>query len=126
MSLSLPFSPESAGDARAALESWLRHHAFSDEVVQDSQLIVSELVANAIRHAAPLENGRVLVRWRRDGEGVLLSVSDGGGGDVPTVVSAQPDAERGRGLAIIDALSPRWWVERSRRIQVTNVYLPVT
>lgn len=123
--MSLPFSPQSAGEVRRALSSWLVHHGSSEAVIEDARLVATELVANAIRHATPLKNGTVLVRWRRDGAGLVLSVSDGGGDRDPAMSVVGPDAERGRGLAIVDALSPRWWAERTRRVHVVHVYLPL-
>jgi len=123
--MSVPFSPQSAGDVRRALVSWLAHHGSSEAVIQDARLVVTELVANAIRHASPLNNGTVLIRWKRDGAGVALSVSDGGGMRDPAVAIVGPESERGRGLAIVDALSVRWWVERTRRVHVVHVYLPL-
>jgi len=125
VSMSLPFSPQSAGAVRRALVSWLTHHGSSDAVIDDARLVVTELVANAIQHASPLRNGTVLVRWRRDGAGIVLSVSDGGGQRGPEITAAGPESERGRGLAIVDALSPLWWAERTRRVHVIHAYLPL-
>ncbi len=125
VSMSLPFSLQSAGEVRRALESWLTHHGSSEAVIEDARLVVTELVANAIQHASPLRNGTVLVRWRREGAGIVLSVSDGGGQQGPALAPAEPDGERGRGLAIVDALSPRWWTGHTRRVRVVHAYLPL-
>ncbi len=125
VALSLPFSPRSAGEVRQALASWLTHHGCSDAVIEDARLVATELVANAIRHASPLRNGTVLVRWRRDGTGLVLSVSDGGGRRRPAVTAVGLDAERGRGLAIVDALSLRWWAESTRQVHAVHVHLPL-
>ncbi len=126
VSLSVPFSPASAGEARRALVSWLTYQEADDSVVEDARLIVTELVANAVRHAAPLNNGTILIRWRRDEDCLLLSVSDGGGAHDPALAAVGPESEHGRGLSIVDALSIRWWVERTRRVHVVHVYLPLS
>lgn len=123
--MSVPFSPRSAGEVRRALASWLEHHGCSAVGIEDARLIVTELVSNAVRHAAPLNNGTILVRWRRDGEVVRLSVCDGGGDHDPAIALVGPDSEHGRGLAIVDALSARWWVERTQQMHVVHVALPL-
>lgn len=125
VSMSVPFSPRSAGEVRRALVSWLQHHGSSESTVEDARLIATELVANAVRHASPLNNGTILVRWRRVGDVVRLSVCDGGGANDPAVALVGPESERGRGLAIVEALSVRWYVERSRRLHVVHVHLPL-
>ena len=94
-------------------------------MIHDARLVATELVANSIRHASPLRNQTLLVRWRREGDDLVLSVCDGGGSTEPQVVTATYDAERGRGLAIVEALSLRWWAERSRQIHIVHVLVPL-
>lgn len=125
VSLNLPFTSASAGDARRALGSWLQHQGSPPAVVDDARLIVTELVANAIRHADPLGNTTVLVRWRQIGDELLLSVYDGGGAGVPTQGPATAESESGRGLAIVDALSLGWYIEGLRGARAVHVYLPL-
>jgi serine/threonine-protein kinase RsbW len=121
VSMSLPFMPESAGQVRHALVSWLGHHGYDDGVVDDARLVATELVGNAITHACPLRNGTVLVRWRMDSGRLELSVADGGGASSPQVQRAGPDAIGGRGLAIVEALSSTWWVERNNYLHAVHV-----
>lgn len=111
---------------RRALASWLAHQGASDATIEDARLVVTELVANAVRHAAPLNNGTILVRWRRDADLVKFSVCDGGGDHDPALAVVGPESEQGRGLAIVDSLSVRWWVERTRGMHVVHVSLPLT
>lgn len=125
MSLNVPFSPESAGTVRRALVSWLAHQGSEPAVIADARLVVTELVANSIRHASPLNNETLLVRWDRVGDDLALTVCDGGGAASPTLVTVDYDSERGRGMAIVDALSLRWWSERSRRIHMVHVLIPL-
>lgn len=125
VALSVPFSPRSAGEVRRSLVSWLAHQGASESASEDARLVVTELVANAVRHAAPLNNGTILVRWRREDGMLLISVCDGGSDHDPALAVVGPDSERGRGLAIVDALSVRWWVERTRRVHVIHVKLPL-
>jgi anti-sigma regulatory factor (Ser/Thr protein kinase) len=123
VSLNIPFSAESAGRVRAALESWLGHRGSSAHVVDDARLVATELVGNAVRHATPLGNGTVLVRWRAEDATLALSVCDGGGSTAPEQVDAAPDDLGGRGLAIVDALSSKWWVEHTSQLHTVHVRL---
>ena len=88
VTMNVPFAPESAARVRAALESWLEHRGSDAEIVDDVRLIATELVGNAVRHASPLNNGTVLVRWREEDATLVLSVADGGGPTRPQ--RAQP------------------------------------
>ena len=77
------------------------------ELTDVSTLIVSELVTNAIVHAAtPAE---LRAQWSN---GVLrLEVMDNAEGSPPDPRIADPDDEGGRGLLLVDALSTAWGVE---------------
>lgn len=121
VALTLPFSAESAGQVRAALGSWLGHRGSTQRVVDDARLVATELVGNAVRHASPLGNGNVLVRWQADDSTLALSVCDGGSDTEPARVEAEPDAVDGRGLTIVDALSSTWWVEHNRQLHTVHV-----
>ncbi|MFL6107465.1 MAG: ATP-binding protein [Marmoricola sp.] len=123
VALNLPFTGQSAGAVRRALTSWLQHQQASEATVNDARLVATELVSNAVRHAAPLANDSMLVRWHRDGDQLVLSVCDGGGSSDPVLVLADSEAERGRGLAIVDALTERWWVQRSHGVHTVHVRL---
>ncbi len=121
VSMSLPFSAESAGTVRDALTSWLRHHGADAESLADARLVATELVSNALRHASPLSNGTMLVRWELRKGRLQLSVCDGGGTSTPVVLDPAADDTGGRGLAIVDALVSRWWVERQPWLSAVHV-----
>lgn len=123
VSMSIPFDPESAGRVREALESWLGHRGSDPKVVDDVRLVATELVGNAVRHASPLGNGTVLVRWDEQDSTLALSVCDGGGATEPQRVDASPYDTSGRGLAIVAALSSQWWVERTSQLHTVHVRL---
>ena len=125
VTMSIPFAPESASRVRAALGTWLGHRGSAPEVVDEARLVATELVGNAVRHASPLGNGTVLVRWQEDGSDLVLSVCDGGGPSRPERVDAQPYDVRGRGLTIVDALSTSWWVEHHTQLHTVNVRIPL-
>ncbi|MCW2785150.1 MAG: histidine kinase, gyrase and HSP90-like ATPase family protein [Marmoricola sp.] len=123
VSMSLPFDVTSARTVRKALGSWLEHQGAGPYVVHDARLVATELVANAVRHASPLANGKLLVRWRLDEGRLLLTVCDGGSGTVPEVVIAAEEDQHGRGLAIVESLTSRWWVERRPWLRAVHAFV---
>ncbi|GGF47856.1 hypothetical protein GCM10011519_22360 [Marmoricola endophyticus] len=116
IALTLPFTPRSASVAREHLEEFLHALGLSEDFVDDSRLVISELVGNAVRHARPLGDGtmRIGFEWLgegADGAAVDLFVTDGGSVTVPHhVVNESADAF-GRGLTLVEALAARWWYE---------------
>jgi anti-sigma regulatory factor (Ser/Thr protein kinase) len=77
--------------------------------LDDLVLVVSELVANAVTHTASGdEGGRVAIVLTVGGGVYRLEVADGGGADGSPHVKADPGAETGRGMRIVDALATRW------------------
>jgi len=83
----------------------------------DAALLVGELFGNSLRHSrsgAPGETITVAVRVR-DGV-VRVEVTDRVGPGVPELHEAGQDAEGGRGLGLVAALSARWgWRRRGGR-----------
>jgi anti-sigma regulatory factor (Ser/Thr protein kinase) len=95
----------------APLRAWVRARlaGLSREIVQDTELLATELVTNAFEHAA----GPVALRLelRADRAVVRVEVEDGGPDLLPAQAAASPDSYRGRGLLLVDALSTGWGVE---------------
>ncbi|HXB48906.1 MAG TPA: ATP-binding protein [Streptosporangiaceae bacterium] len=101
----LPAEPRSARQARSAARQAMAAWGMAD-LSGDTELLASELVANAVEHASGQSVGFVLRRLD-DAEGqaaVTCEVSDSSPG-LPKARDAGPDAERGRGLAIVAALA---------------------
>jgi two-component sensor histidine kinase len=71
---------------------------------------VSELVANAIRHARPLADGAIRVHWKVKNNVVEVEVSDGGGPTTPRPAPPTMWAPGGRGLRIVRSLAHEWGV----------------
>ncbi|SDQ22164.1 ATP-binding protein [Quadrisphaera sp. DSM 44207] len=95
--------------ARRALVTSLTAARAQRELVDDAAVVVSELLGNAMRHAEPLGDGGVLLRWRVEARAVRLEVVDGGGaGCGPAPRDAADGATSGRGLRIVDALCSGW------------------
>jgi serine/threonine-protein kinase RsbW len=99
----LPCAEESAGAARVLVRVVLATWGLGC-LADDAELIVSELVTNALRYARPHPIRVVISRPAPDA--VQIRVSDRNPRAVP-VAAAAPDAEYGRGLAVVDALAVR-------------------
>jgi anti-sigma regulatory factor (Ser/Thr protein kinase) len=99
--------PQARAILRAALGSW----GVEQEVAEAAELILSELVTNALR--VPVQSDRrVGVRFIRTpmDEVLRLEVSDAGAGR-PGVRAPRDDEACGRGLLLVEALAQRWGVE---------------
>lgn len=75
----------SAAIARRRVLAACADAGLTGEQALDAALIASELVGNAVRHAAPLPSGQLAVSWLLDSDGYQISVTDGGAAD-----SSQP------------------------------------
>ena len=112
--LDLPFSAESAHVAREHLLEWMSSLTPNDEKHDDARLVLSELVGNSVRHARPLADGTMRVEWGKADNGVDIAVTDGGALTTPERMDAGVSDLAGRGLAIVETLASRWWVESTR------------
>lgn len=106
--LLLPFTASSVGVARRHLASDLIEAGMCGSAVTDAALVISELLSNALQHGTPLPGSGIRVAWDTDGDGVRLSVCDGGGLTRPELGEPTPTTSGGRGLWIVARLSRRW------------------
>ncbi len=104
--LELPASTTAVGRARRFLRSAARARRFAP-VLDDAELLVSELVTNGIRYGLPPITLHVVCQGTRS---LLVLVSDHSA-DPPQQCTAGPDAESGRGLMLVDHISDEWGVE---------------
>lgn len=79
------------------------------ELSPDASVVVCELVTNSVEASAELGPAAapVLVWLGSDGHCLLLAVADASP-QPPARPNLGPDAERGRGLTLVEALSSRW------------------
>ena len=83
-------------------------HALDPNLKDDAELLVSEVVTNAVVHGRPA----ITLRVSTDPPGIGVAVHDFGGALPPPTVPArvEPGATGGRGLMIVDALASTWGV----------------
>ncbi|MFK0142706.1 ATP-binding protein [Streptomyces murinus] len=101
------------GDARRAVTVCL-HRWRLEGAADAAALVVSELLGNAVRHGCqyPTDTATLLLtavpgRW------LLIEVHDPSPA-TPALITAGPESECGRGLALVDALSSGWgWTNAS-------------
>lgn len=107
----LPRSRSSVPRARSMLLSVLGSWGIGPEAASDAELVLSELVTNALRVPVPSDRqvGVRIARLPRDGL-LRIEVSDAGGGR-PEVRAPGEEETCGRGLMLVDALAHRWGVE---------------
>jgi anti-sigma regulatory factor (Ser/Thr protein kinase) len=98
--------PSACAEARHAVRDLCRDAAL-DHVCVNAELLTSELVANAVRHATSL----VTVLAVTEGDTLTVTVGDDGpdaGPIRPVATEQNPEAESGRGLLLVDTLAERW------------------
>lgn len=105
----LDATPDSAALARRfvreVLDAW-----DCDDPEEVALLLTSEVVSNAVRHAAT----ELAVRLHLDEETATLriEVADADA-TMPQVRDQSPDATGGRGLVLVEALAERWGADRT-------------
>ncbi|NUK09416.1 SpoIIE family protein phosphatase [Streptomyces lunaelactis] len=103
----LSLEPREAARARRLVRGQLRAWGLA-EVTETAELLVSELVTNAVRHAC---GRRAELRLVRAGS-LLCEVADEDH-TLPTLLDARPDGERGRGLRVVSSLAREWGTSRT-------------
>jgi serine/threonine-protein kinase RsbW len=103
-----PSAAQSAAEVRHALCAHLETSRASAEALYDIEVVASEMVANAVRHGKPDDDGTIDVSWRTLGDRVQLRVHDHGHVAGLAPFQPSPIATGGRGLAIIAELAESW------------------
>ena len=93
------------GDARRALRNLCADHIENDLLV-DAELLVSELVTNALRHG----RGDISLRARVDEERLRVEIIDAGSGFAYDPRHSDLEQVGGWGLGIVDVVSSCWGV----------------
>lgn len=126
---SVPSTPRSSEVARTVRVRWtaasvaeVRKMVVDDlgtrdvapAVVDEVEIVVSELVSNAVRHARPLSDGTLRVHWKVKAGVVEVEVTDGGSDSTPRPAPRTVWAPSGRGLRIVRSLAHEWGVSEDR------------
>jgi anti-sigma regulatory factor (Ser/Thr protein kinase) len=109
LELELASSIDAAAEARRALVGV--GGELSAARMRDVQLLVSELVTNAVRHAG-IAAGAPIHMLIDTGDGRLrVEIADGGSGFEPGLPEPDPARASGWGLYLVEQLADRWGVE---------------
>jgi len=100
----------------------LRILASEQTARDDVELVIGELAGNAVRHGA---TGTMLLRLVMTARYVRIELCENSPGR-PVVRRPDLEAESGRGLWLVEALSDRWGVEPDRLGKRTWAELAVT
>lgn len=114
--------------ARADLVEFVRSADVPEDIVSETELAVSELLANAVTHGSPDDNGAVCLQVRVRRGIVEVSVTDGGPAEGAEAVRPAPRslaATRGRGLRIVRSLAHEWGVIVDRDGGGTTVWASI-
>lgn len=125
VSLRVPFAASSVSAVRRDLRTWLKERGSQGERIDDARVVVSELVANAVRHAQPLADGCLVVTWSVGSRGLEISVTDGGSPTTPHTVEAPASATSGRGMSIVETLVTDWWLEHAPSRTTVHTVMPL-
>lgn len=101
----LPAHPESVGRARELTRDRLVKWGVGDDTCETAVLIVSELVTNAIVHAA---GEHVVCEIRQDDGRLRIAVEDQGFGPTGPELHRRAPDEGGRGLLLVDSVCTGW------------------
>jgi serine phosphatase RsbU (regulator of sigma subunit)/anti-sigma regulatory factor (Ser/Thr protein kinase) len=104
-----PLEPEHSAvrHARSLIRDPLKRWGLED-LIDSTELLVSELVTNAIKYA----NGEVLLRLVLEPESLVCEVHDSSPA-LPRVLQVDKDAENGRGLHVVSQMASRWGMRRT-------------
>jgi anti-sigma regulatory factor (Ser/Thr protein kinase) len=98
--------PDAPAAARQMVADAVRDWGQAPELLADTQLIVSELATNAIKHArTPFS-----VTLRREPSGLNIAVADSSRTQ-PILRDADPEALFGRGMHLVADVAERWGVD---------------
>ena len=110
----VPWRATSVAQVRKAIVDDLEVREVSAAVIDEAEIVVSELVSNSIRHARPLADGNLRVHWKVKAGVVEVEVTDGGSESTPRPAPRTIWAPSGRGLRIVRSLAHEWGVTEDR------------
>jgi anti-sigma regulatory factor (Ser/Thr protein kinase) len=107
LSFRLTAAPGAAAEARRRTREQLARWQAPPDASDNAQLVISELVTNALRHtASPTVGCELALR----GAVLRVSVAGDGAGPACRPAAAGTDEESGRGLLLVGSLARGWGV----------------
>ncbi|WP_443314200.1 ATP-binding protein [Streptomyces sp. 8N616] len=109
MTWRFPRHRRSVGRSRAELRGQLCSWGIIDDVVETAELLVSELLTNAVQHARVPKGREVAIHLTFDGSVLRIEVSDTSD-ELPKPRRAEENDESGTGLALVATFADDWGV----------------
>jgi anti-sigma regulatory factor (Ser/Thr protein kinase) len=111
-----------ARDARARIVAYLRSQSLPESDFTATELIVSELVGNALKHGT----GWAALRLEWNGERAVLHVRNAGEAfEVPARLPKEPASESGRGLFLVASIAAGLRIDHRDATNHVRVVLPI-
>jgi anti-sigma regulatory factor (Ser/Thr protein kinase) len=105
--------PVAVADARRHVRDRLEGH-LSPRRLAEAELLTSELVTNAVRHARLRDGDPIGLDIDVDSDTVHVAVVDAGAGfDYSKILEEPGDLRGGWGLFLVDKVSDRWGIDAS-------------
>jgi anti-sigma regulatory factor (Ser/Thr protein kinase) len=108
----LPTHPSSVSEARRRVVE-MAETRMDDSRLAELQLVLSEVVSNAIRHGSSTEPVMLAITPKE--EFLCVQVTDAGSGLAPRPRATVPDENGGWGFFLIEYMTRRWGMTRENR-----------
>lgn len=115
----LAFGPSAARIARSMVRDLLTRLAITQQLREDAELVAHELVVNAVTHGGAGADTDLGLSVQVSATELVISVHDRGAGGSVEARTLTTEGASGRGLAIVEALSYAWSVDRTDGTRVT-------
>ncbi len=103
----LPHDATAAATARSKIVDELSP-VLDPPRLDDSRLMVTELISNAVRHASPESDGKIVLEIQREPGVARVIVRDAGSHLDLNEPAFNPGADGHYGLFVVDALADQW------------------
>ncbi|MFD6996392.1 ATP-binding protein [Streptomyces mirabilis] len=107
----LPRHARSVGRARTLFRQQAASWALPEDITETAELLLSELMTNAYRHAKVSPGREIWARCVLTEDRLRVTVTDAND-RLPTPREASPKEESGRGLTLVAMLADEWGVEK--------------
>lgn len=95
------------------------HPLLRVDLCADAELVATELVTNALEHAAPPTTVHVTLT----GRGMEIAVTDSVPGSLPTPGVSRLNRHRGHGFVLVNALTDGWGIRRDPTTKTVWAFL---